>query len=85
MFHSQILASALDLTVYCLPNPADAFTTFWLPFPLKLNEKYRNSWYGASFCPKITTIDMSIPITQSFHGVDKYHPVCAMGKQEKLD
>lgn len=30
---------------------------------------------------------MSIPtaITQSFHGVDKYHPVCGMDKQEKLD
>ena len=41
MFHSQIVASALDLTVYCLPNPADALTTIWLPFSLKLNEKYQ--------------------------------------------
>ena len=53
--------------------------------PLNLMKSIRNSWYDANFCPKITTIDMSIPITQSFHGVDKYHPVCGMGKQEKLD
>ena len=41
MFHFQIVASALDLTVYCLPNPADALTTIWLPVSLKLNEKYQ--------------------------------------------
>lgn len=83
---SQTVVSALNLTDYWVTIPTRCCNNNLVAILLKPTEKsIRNSRGWPQLLPQNNNHQHLPAITQPFHGVDKYQPICGMDKHETLE